>query len=156
MPDSDITHNTFAITRDYPKPPARVFSPFADTARKQRWYAGGGAHDVVSYSLDFRVDGREVLVGRMKPGTPIAGAVLTWAQTFHEIVDGQRIVMLQTLDVGDTRISCALITVELSETASGCRLILTHQAAYFPGADGPQMREMGWNALLEALAAALD
>lgn len=154
MTDAAVAHNTFTLERTYPHAPARVFAAFSDLARKQRWYAQGGAHDVVSYALDFRTGGKEVLVGKMKPGTPIAGAVLTWAQTFENIVPDERIVFTQTLDIGDKRISCALITVELRPAGAGCALVFTHQAAYFEGADGPQMREMGWSALLEAMAAA--
>lgn len=151
-----VTHNTFAIERVFAKSPEAVFAAFADSAKKRRWYAGGGAHEPVSFEMDFRIGGREVLVGRMKPGTPIAGAVLTWAQTFDDIVDARRIVFTQTLDVGEKRISVALITVELSPDAAGCRLVLTHQAAFFEGADGPQMREYGWRALLDAADAAMD
>jgi uncharacterized protein YndB with AHSA1/START domain len=149
-------HNTFVIERTYPKPPGQVFAAFADTAKKKRWYAAGGAHDVLSYELDFRVGGKEVLVGRMKEGTPIAGAVLTWSQTFVDVAEGQRIVFSQTLDVGDRRISCALITAEMQASGAGCRLVFTHQAVFIEPADGPQMREFGWNALLDALGQSLD
>lgn len=153
---ADIAHNTFVIERTYPKPPAKVFAAFALPEKKKRWYAAGGAHDVVSYDLDFRRGGREVLVGKMKPGTPIAGAMLTWSQTFEDIVDNERIVFGQTLDIGERRVSCALITAEFHADGAGCRLVFTHQAAYFEGADGPQMREMGWRVLLEAVAGALE
>jgi hypothetical protein len=33
----------------------------------------------------------------------------------------------------------------------GTELILTHQGAFFEGADGPEMREEGWRKLLERL-----
>ncbi|RYE00919.1 MAG: polyketide cyclase [Sphingomonadales bacterium] len=155
-----VTHNTFVIERSYPKPPAKVFAAFADIARKKRWYAAGGAHDVVSYENDFRVGGREVLVGKMKPGTPIAGVVLTWAQDYVDIVDGQRIVGTQTLDMqtgeGETRASVAIVSIELEAAGDGCRLVMTHQATYFERTDGPQMREHGWRVLLDAVEGALD
>jgi hypothetical protein len=48
-------------------------------------------------------------------------------------------------------ISASLGTVELLPTASGTRLLFTHQGAFFEGADGPQMREAGWHKLLEKL-----
>jgi len=58
--------------------------------------------------------------------------------------------------VGGRRISVAVITVEISSTDAGSKLKLTHQAAFFEPADGPQMREFGWQALLNAIADALD
>jgi uncharacterized protein YndB with AHSA1/START domain len=151
-----VVHNTFVIEKEYPKAPDRVFAAFSDPAKKKRWYAAGGAHDVVSYEIDFRVGGKETLVGKMKPGTPIAGAVLTWTQTYLEVSENRRIVFTQTLDVGERRISVALITAEFMEEGAGCRLVFTHQAAYFEPADGPQMREHGWRVLLDQLGGALD
>jgi uncharacterized protein YndB with AHSA1/START domain len=151
-----VVHNTFVVERDYPKPPAHVFAAFTDPARKKRWYAVDAAHEVVSYEADIRLGGREKLVGRMKPGTPIAGALLTWASTYEDMIDGARIVFTQTLDRDDSRISCALITAEFTAAGEGCHLKLTHQAVYFEGADGPQMREHGWRFLADAVARALD
>jgi uncharacterized protein YndB with AHSA1/START domain len=149
-------HHTFVIEKEYPKAPDKVFAAFRDPAKKKRWYAAGGAHDVVSYDLDFRVGGREVLVGKMKPGTPIAGVTLIWSQTYEEIAENKRIVFCQTLDVGSARISVALITADFVEQGAGCKLVFTHQAAFFEGADGPQMREHGWRVLLDALGGAVD
>jgi uncharacterized protein YndB with AHSA1/START domain len=149
-------HNTFVIEKDYPKAPDKVFAAFRDPAKKKRWYAAGGAHDVVSYDLDFRVGGREVLVGKMKPGTPIAGAVLTWASSYEDIAESRCIVFCQTLDRDGARISVALITAEFVAQGAGCRLVFTHQAAFLEGADGPQMREHGWRYLLDTVSAALE
>lgn len=151
-----VTHNTFVIERTYPKGPGKVFAAFSDPAKKAKWYASGAGSDPVAYECDFRVGGREVMTRRMKPGTPIAGAVLTWAQTFDDIVPDARIVFSQTLDRDGVRISVALVTFELFAEGTGCRLVLTHQAAFFDGADGPQMREHGWGVLLDGIAGALD
>lgn len=151
-----VTHHTFTIERTFAFPPSAVFAVFASEEKKRRWYAKDGTHEVLSYTLDFRPGGHEVLVARMKPGTPIAGAQLTWSHLYADIVRDERLTSLQTLDVGDSRISCALITVELSHTAEGCTLAFTHQAAYAAGADGPALREMGWRALLDAIPAALS
>src|SRR5262249_29694013 len=132
----------------YPKPPEKAFAAFSDAAKKKRWYAESRGHDIGEYALDFRVGGSEVLEVVMKPGTPIAGARLRWAQTYNDIKDNVRIVFSQTLDINGKRISAALITVEFRAVKTGCDLIFTHQAAFFEGADGPQMREAGWKALL--------
>jgi uncharacterized protein YndB with AHSA1/START domain len=48
-------------------------------------------------------------------------------------------------------ISASLGTVELLPSATGTDLIFTHQGAFFEGADGPEMREAGWQKLLEKL-----
>ena len=39
--------------------------------------------------------------------------------------------------------------------AEGGEILLTHQAAFFEGADGPQIREAGWRKLLDRLAKGL-
>jgi uncharacterized protein YndB with AHSA1/START domain len=48
--------------------------------------------------------------------------------------------------------SVSLATIEILPSAAGTDLILTHQGAYFEGADGPEMRKGGWNSLLDKLA----
>ena len=55
------------------------------------------------------------------------------------------------MTVGDKRISASLATVELVPTGSGTGLVYTEQGAFFEGADGSQMRQEGWQALLQRL-----
>ena len=53
------------------------------------------------------------------------------------------------------RISSSLVTFEFQPTAAGVDVVCTHQAAFYEGADGPQMRKGGWEKLLDALGDAL-
>ncbi len=64
----------------------------------------------------------------------------------------QRVVTASTMSLGDKRISASLVTIELLPTGLGTDLIFTHQAAFFEGSDGPQMREAGWKHLFDGLA----
>ena len=64
----------------------------------------------------------------------------------------RRIVIAYTTAAGDKRISASLATFEFVPAEKGTDLMFTEQAAFFEGADGPQMREAGWQQLLEALA----
>ena len=53
------------------------------------------------------------------------------------------------MTLGDCCISSSHATVEL---LPGTDLVFNEQAAFFEGADGPQLREEGWRKLLEHLA----
>jgi uncharacterized protein YndB with AHSA1/START domain len=148
-------HDTFVLRRHYPKPPARVFRAFADPAEKRRWYADGAGHEALSYRMTFEVGGEEDSRYTMGPGVPVAGMELGSASRFLDIVPDAQLVIAQTMMLDGRRISAALITVELEARDGGTDLKLTHQAAFFEGADGPQMRKGGWEALLERLNQAL-
>jgi len=156
MTKPEIIHDTFTIETTYPSAPTKVFAAFAKLDKKKRWYAESPGLETLEYDLDFSIGGREVLVGKMLPSTPIAGAVLKWTSTYGEIRPDNRIVFAQVVEMNDRRISCSLVTVEFMSAELGCLVRLTHQAAFFEGSDGPEMRKMGWQALLASLGKELS
>jgi uncharacterized protein YndB with AHSA1/START domain len=154
MEKQTVTHSTFVIERTYPAAPEKVFAAFADPAKKRRWFAE--AHkspDVLEF--DFRVGGTERTQSRLSENTPFPGAVLANDTVYRDIQPNRRIVFAYTMSLGETRISASLATVELVPAGGGTTLFFTDQGAYFEGADGPKMREEGWNGLLDGLGAEL-
>jgi uncharacterized protein YndB with AHSA1/START domain len=146
-----VIHNTFVIERSYPYPAEKVFSAFADVEKKRRWFAESLNHDVEKFEMDFRVGGGEHMQYRFKEGTPFPGVALNSDGSYQDIVANLRIVTASTMSIGGRRISTSLVTIELLSTDTGTDLICTHQAAFYEGADGPQMREAGWRKLLGQL-----
>ena len=151
METQPVVHDTFVLERSYPAAPDRVFSYFSDAAKKRRWFGDAESHDVEDFELDFRIGGVERSRYRMKPGTPIAGAILANEGVIQEIAPGRRVVTATTMAMGDHRISSALITIELVPEGDGTKLICTHQAAFYEGSDGPRMRKGGWEHLFDKL-----
>lgn len=153
MQEPSVIHNTFILERSYPKPPKTVFSAFADEAKKRRWYAAGESNEVQKFELDFRVGGIELLKYKLKPGTPVAGMIITNESRYQDIVPDRLIVSATTMDLNEKRILVSLVTAEFLETANGADLILTHQGVYLSGPNGltPPMIESGWNGLLASL-----
>ena len=145
-----VAHATFVIERHYPATPERVFTAFADPAKKRRWFAEGEGFKVLEFEMDFRVGGSERASFRAQGG-PMKDVVFANATTYQDIVDNRRIVIAYTMSAGDKRISASLATFEFLPAEKGTDLFFTEQAAFFEGADGPQMREAGWKQLLEAL-----
>ena len=155
MEERAVIHNTFVIERSYSATPERVFAAFADPAKKRRWFAEGDHHEVEMFEMDFRAGGVERTRYRMNESTPFKGVALSSDGNYQVIVPNQRIVLAATMSLGDRVISSALVTVELLPSEKGTDLICTHQAAFFEGADGPEMREGGWRKLFDRLASEL-
>jgi uncharacterized protein YndB with AHSA1/START domain len=138
MQEPSVIHSTFVIERSYPTPPDRLFSAFADAAKKRVWFAESGTHDVEEFAMDFRVGGAEVARYRFKEGTPFPGVAFVHEGNFLDIVPNRRIVSSSAMAIGENRISASLVTVEFLPTDTGTDLICTHQGAFFEGSDGPQ------------------
>ncbi len=153
--ETSVIHSTFVMERSYPKPPELVFSAFSSATQKRRWFAGGESSDVQRFDMDFQVGGAEYLQIRLKENTPLPGVVITSQGSYLDIIPNRRIVTVSSMTLGDKRISSALVTFEFLPTAQGTDLVCTHQGAFFEGADGPEMREDGWQKLLNALSAEL-
>ena len=152
MKDHPVVHSTFVIERSYSASPERVFGAFADPAKKRRWFAEGGGHDVEHFEMDFRVGGKELARFRLNASTPLSGVACTSDASFLDIVPDRRVVIASTMALGEKRISASLATIELFPSETGTDLVFTHQGAFFEGADGPEMREAGWSKILERLA----
>jgi uncharacterized protein YndB with AHSA1/START domain len=152
MEEQSVIHSTFVIERSYPVKPERVCAAFADPAKKRRWFVEGDHHEVEHYEMDFRVGGNEHARFRFKDGAPLKGIACATEADYQDIVPNRRVVFASTMTVGEKRISASLATIEFLRSETGTDLILTHQGAFFEGADGPEMREEGWRKLLERLA----
>ena len=152
MTESNIIHSTFAVARRIPADPARVYQAFADPDLKRRWFAESEQHVVEEFTSRLEPGASERLRYRFKDGTPFAGMSISNTDTVIEVVPEQRIISASTMRFEDNCISVALTTTELIPDEDGTELRLTFQGAFLPGADGPEIREMGWQALLDRLS----
>lgn len=146
-----VKHATFTIERTYPVPPEKVFAAFSDPKIKQQWFVEGPGWTTASYSLDFRVGGREHASG----GAPDGKSTYANDTLYQDIVPSRRIIFAYTMDANGKRISASLGTVALESLGAGTKFTFTEQAAFFESSDGPEIRKFGWTELFERLNGAL-
>ncbi|WP_374472619.1 SRPBCC domain-containing protein [Phenylobacterium sp.] len=147
--DEGTVHDTFVLERRYPAAPVQVFAAFSDPDLKRVWYAEG-AHELLAFESDLCVGGIERVRYRLTDG-PMAGEVVESEGRHEVIVSNRRVVIAATMSLGGRPISTAVATFELLPDGAGTRLVFTHQAVFYEGADGPQMRRTGWETLLDRL-----
>lgn len=112
MKERSVIHSTFAIERRYSATPVRVFTAFADPAKKRRWFVEGDHHEIEEYEMNFRVGGKEHARLRFKEGTPLQGKTLINDGDYLDIVPNHRIVMASTMIIAEKFVSASLATIE--------------------------------------------
>lgn len=149
-------HATFVIEKTYPHPVEKVFAAFAQAETRTRWQNPPGAgHTDNRITFDFVLNGRESNRWIMGDDTPFPGAVMTSEGLFLDIVPERRIATAHNMMMNGTTFSASLLTFEFEAETGGTRLICTHHGAFFENSDGPEMREQGWQHLLERLGQTL-
>ncbi|HMI19620.1 MAG TPA: SRPBCC family protein [Sphingomonas sp.] len=144
------SHDSFTIERHYDASRASVFDAWAKPELRERWFAGGEGWTVLIREQDFRTGGHERVRGQWQDGR-----TSDFRSTYHDIVDGERIVFVYDMYVSDEKISVSVATVELYDDGGGTRMRYTEQGAYLEYADDGS-REQGSNFLVDRLGAFLE
>jgi len=145
-----IEHDSWTVERDYPQPPGRVFTAWADPAVKVRWFDLSGEPEP-DYHSDFRVGGAETFrtAAGMRPRHAYDGQ-------YRDIVNGERIILTYEVSVDGRRASVSVATVEFAAApTAGTHLVYTEQGAYLDGLDDARSRRAGIRAQLDNLATVL-
>lgn len=151
--DRSVAHGVFTIERTYPSvTPQRVFEAFATEAGKDGWFSGPNeAWSIVERKFDFRVGGRERLVGKWQ-----SGMVTEFDATYFDIIPGERIVYVYEMRLDGRKISVSLATFEFKAAGGGTRLIMNEQGAFLDGYDDAGSRERGSQEIMDKLGAYLE
>jgi uncharacterized protein YndB with AHSA1/START domain len=144
MTERSVTHDTFALEREYEASPERTYAAWAEPEAKAGWFPIAASEDS-GYEFDFKVGGREVGSGSVE------GSTYTYEAIYQDIVPNERIVYSYDMHMDGTRISVSLATVELKPSGDGTRLVFTEQGAFLDGLDTADQRRQGTGSLLDAL-----
>jgi len=142
-------HDSFTIERTYDFPRVAVFDAWSKPELRKIWFAAGDDCRVLIREQDFRVGGHERVRGEWPDGRSS-----DFRSTYHDIVDGERIVFVYDMYVGDEMISVSIGTVELFAAGSGTRMRYTEQGVYLDY-DDKGSREHGTTILMDRLGAFL-
>lgn len=152
--ETGIAHASFTLEREFAVPVEHVFAAFSNPTRKRQWFVTDlrGGMQVLDYSLEFAVGGRERTCLLTAADSPLRGAELTNETVYMDIVENERIVMAYTMAAGSYRFSASLASFALHTTAQGgTRLIFHEQSAFFANSDGVEHRREGWTRILDTL-----
>src|SRR5258708_933006 len=122
MTQRSTVHDTFVIKRNLAFKPELVFAAWASTEAKSHWFAGPTGWTAQVRELDFRVGGREQVIGRKADGS-----LSKFNARYHEIVPNERIVYVYDMGMDDIQTSVSLATIEFKGHKEGTQLVITEQ-----------------------------
>jgi len=151
MSQRTTLHDTFVIERIFAFERELVFEAWTHAEAKSQWFVGPSGWQAEHRELEFRVGGRERVVGR-KPD----GRVSTFDAHYYDIVPGERIVYAYEMYLDDVRISVSVATVEFGDRkGGGTQLTITEQGVFLDEFDYAREREHGTRILIDQLEEAL-
>jgi len=142
-----VTFDGFQIERTVAAAPGEAFRAYTDPAAKAVWFDGDGAWTLFERSLDFRPGGTEVSVSALDGGDRYG-----YFARFHDIADGQRIVLSYDMEMNGERLSTSLVVVEFQPAPGGTNVIYSETAVFAKDRDTVESRRDGCAWLLDQFA----
>jgi uncharacterized protein YndB with AHSA1/START domain len=147
-----IKNATFVIERMLNAPPARVFAAYSSLEAKSAWFKAPLDVEILNRDFDFRVGGKERFCARWPNGM-----VTDFQATYHDIVGGERIILVYDLFKDAEKLSVSLLTVEFRAEGDRTRLIHTEQGSYLIGGEeAVKAREHGTTWQVDNLVAVIE
>jgi uncharacterized protein YndB with AHSA1/START domain len=143
-------HDTFVIERSLAVKRELAFSAWASLEAKSQWFVGPPGWEQHVREQEFRVGGRERLVGRH-----VNGKVSSFDARYYDIIPNERIVYVYEMHIDDKKISVSLATIEFKDQKGGTQIIITEQGTFLDGYDDVRSREHGTRILLDQYEKAL-
>jgi len=146
----ETTPDTIIAKRRLDAPPERVFRAWADEEERRRWDVPGDEWVIDSFSSDFREDGIET--SRFGPeGDPVAESFGRYLliDPPRRIVSAGVMRSAKTGAVG----SATMMTLQFEPDGDGTQLTLIDQSVYLGAGETSEMREQGWETILDKLTA---
>lgn len=137
-------HDSFTLQRHYPQPVADVWAAWTNRDLKAAWFGDG------LQTLDAHPGGAERLVVRMGDDEH------TNETRYFVVEQGAHLVMAYSMAKNGRVHTVSLATVQFAPVDGGTQLTYHEQMTILPPSDGAPGRQRGWNALLDALAEALQ
>lgn len=151
MTQHSVRHATIVIERRFDASPAHVFAAWADPEARLAWGNPGGDWSITLDRFEWKPGGMEIT--RFGPQ---GGPEFLSKSILYDIVDDRRIVSAGTMTSQGKLLFAGMMTVELSEEGTGCRLKMTEQGAFLDGHDLPENHEAGWTGMLGKLGEFLN
>ncbi|HSC61539.1 MAG TPA: SRPBCC family protein [Rhizomicrobium sp.] len=143
-------HSAFTLERKFDAPPSLVFQAWATMEGKKRWFGSGQANEQLR-EMDFRVGGKDALVGTFP-----SGVTHEFRAQYFDIKPDQRIIYVYEMFLDGVKISTSLATIDFEPRGKGTRLVVTEQHAFIDGYEDKGSREEGTNDLLDRLVASFN
>ncbi|MDR3475829.1 MAG: SRPBCC family protein [Devosia sp.] len=146
MSDHSVAHGTFVIDREFAHPVGKVFSAWADPAKKAKWF-GDPSSDNPAQVFEFRPGGRESNSGKIPNGP-----TYNFDVTYQDIVPDNRILYTYDMHMDGKKISVSLAAIEFEARGAGTRMKITEYGLFLDGLDNVEQRKAGTVGLIEQLA----
>jgi uncharacterized protein YndB with AHSA1/START domain len=146
-----VVHGAFHLERTYDATAEQVYRALSDEEAKSRWFFGPKGWKLVERVMDFRVGGRERVVGRFDGGVTTA-----FDAVYHDIIPRERIVYTYEMHIDDRKISVSLATLQIKPSGERrTSLLVAEQGAFLDGYDDAGSRERGTGDLLDRIGESL-
>jgi len=144
------------ITREFDKPPERVWKAWTDPVQMKQWLELGEDVTIESVKTDVRAGGKFRIQMKMEDGE-----FFTAAGTYLEVKEPARLVYTWDwekdgagTEFGELEGKETRITVEFHATGKGTQLALTHEK--FESVERRDRHEGGWGMWLDRVAKFID
>ena len=145
-----IEHDTIIIKTDFKCSVEKLFKALTNEDTKKLWYnKDDKAHDLIEFSSDMQVGGKEFCAIVLNEKTPVPGMRIDMFAECMAREDNKTLVLSSRMESQGMLLSLSTETFQFSSNGDGASLEFICQGTFFENSDGPHIRRQGWESTFE-------